>query len=98
MHEKAQETIKINPIVASGYKTVMPPNVIPTKRINMPLTVPLTVPPTIYAREISKLESGACKISGSCPNNFIWSIDDAEFEVAFVSAFIIISPGIMNIV
>ena len=65
IEEKAQDTIKINPIVAIGCKTVMPPNRTPTKRINIPLTVPRTVPPIIYAKEISKLESGACKISGS---------------------------------
>ena len=52
-------------MVKRGCEMVIPPNVIPTKRINSPFTVPLTVPPIIYAKDISKLERGACKISGS---------------------------------
>jgi hypothetical protein len=59
MLEKATETRIINPTVAKGCITEIPPKVIPTNKIKRPFTVPLIVPPMIYAIEISKLDKGA---------------------------------------
>jgi len=46
--------------------------------------------------EISKLDRGAQRMSGSCWRSFIWSMEDEELELAFVRVFIIMSPGRIN--
>ena len=50
------------------------------------------------AREISRLDRGACIKSGTCPVSFICNSEEEGFEDALVSVFNIINPGIMKMV
>ena len=98
MLENAQDTRNINIRVPNKLFTGIPIRKTPRSNTNIPLTIPLTAPPMIYAKAISNPDNGAVNRSGSCCSNFICSIEEAVFEVAFVSVFIIISPGRINIV
>ena len=73
-------------------------NPIPINKIRIPLTTPLTTPPIMNAREISRLDRGACIKSGTCPVNFICKSEEEGLEDALVSVFIMINPGIMKMV
>ena len=96
--EKAQETRNINMSVPNKSFTGIPISTTPSNNTNTPFTIPRTAPPIIYAKAISKPDSGAVNRSGSCCYSFICSIDDAVLDVALVSVFIIINPGRINIV
>ena len=96
MLANAHDTRKIKATVPTGLAIVRSVRNIPSIKTRIPFTTPRTVPPIIYANEISNPDRGAVRRSGNCCSNFICSMDDEVFAVAFVRVFIMINPGKMN--